>query len=262
MRFSVIIPNYNSARWIEKCLDSIREQTYKDYEIIIVDDMSIDNSVDIIARYIKKHKLKNCLLEVNCEKRWNGGTRNAGVEDAKGDYIIFIDCDDWFDNNKCFEKISEAIDLYNKPDCIRLPYRFVARMGGMTMKLHEESLKELVNSIFIAPWTKCIKRELFVPFPENTLIEDVVQHIAQIDNIETLGYCNEPIVVWNRTNEDAISAEKRHYDRESKRYTSIYRNLADLLDLRCKHDYCEQHRQFRIKAYYDIIHNGKESTIV
>lgn len=54
MKFSIIIPNYNSEKWIEKCLDSVLNQTFKDYEIIIVDDKSTDNSVSIIQKKLRK----------------------------------------------------------------------------------------------------------------------------------------------------------------------------------------------------------------
>ena len=116
--------------------------------------------------------------------------------------------------------------------------------------------KDLVNSVFCAPWTKCVKRELFVPFPENTLLEDVVQHIAQVDVINSIGLVDVPVVVWNRTNENAISSEVKTYTRDDKRYSSVYRNVADLLDLRCTHDYCEEHRQWRLNNYIDIVQRG------
>jgi glycosyltransferase involved in cell wall biosynthesis len=258
MLFSIVIPNYNSEKWIEKLLNSILEQTFTDYEVIIVDDISTDNSIDLITKTINDKRFKLIRLE---EKRWNGGTRNIGVKNAQGEYILFADCDDWFNSNDCLETIAKVIEENNKPDCVRLPYSFI-EIGKGDVMLHENSLEELANTVFVAPWTKCIKRELFVPFPENTLIEDVVQHIAQIDVIETLAYCPIPIMVWNRTNTDAISANNKTYDRDSKRYSSIYRNVADLLDLRCKHDYCEKRRQFRIDYYLDILHKGQESTIV
>lgn len=251
--FSIIIPNYNSSKWITKCLDSILEQTFKNYEIIIVDDMSTDNSVDIIKKYfIKTNKIH--LIELT-KKAYNGGTRNIGVENANGKYILFMDCDDWFNNNMVLSNIVQEIEKTNA-DLIRLPYMAYCNGKKARVMLKEENLKKLVDTIFVAPWTKCIKRELFVPFPENTLLEDVVQHIAQIDNIETIGYCPVPVIVWNRSNENAISSDVAKYTKESKRYSSVYRNLADLLDLKCKHDYCEEQRQWRIKNYEDIISRG------
>lgn len=260
MRFSVIIPNYNSHNHIVRLLDSIYNQTFKDYEVIIVDDMSTDNSVQLISNYIREYNLNARLILLD-EKRYNGGTRNVGVENAKGDYILFADCDDYFYSNTIFETISNVIDQNPNIDLIRLPYRFV-EIGEGNVILHETDLKELAETIFVAPWTKCIRRDLFIPFPENTLIEDVVQHIAQIDVIENFAYCNEPVIVWNRNNQEAISYKHRHHPYGSKRYNSIYRNLADLLDLRCKHDYCEQRRLQRIAFYEDIIHNAKEGQIV
>ena len=251
--FSIVIPNYNSEKWIIKCLDSILEQTYKDYEVIIVDDMSTDNSVNIIKNFL--HRTNNFKLIKLDHKAFNGGTRNIGVKEAKGQYIMFIDCDDWFYNNNVLNTIAQEIKKTNA-DLIRLPYMARTEKAKGKVSYHENTPAELVNSIFVAPWTKCIKRELFVDFPENTLLEDVVQHIAQVDNIETIGYVNTPVVVWNRANENAISSDVAKYTKESKRYSSVYRNMADLLDLKCKHDYCEAHRQWRIKNYEDIIQRG------
>lgn len=260
MKFSIIVPNYNSEKWIEKLLNSILEQTYTDYELIIVDDMSTDRSVEIVENYVDKFEDGFKIIKLD-EKKWNGGARNVGVKYAIGDYILFADCDDWFNSNNCLEEIAKVIDEKNKPDLVRLSYHFI-EIGEGDVPLKEQSLKELANTVFVAPWTKCVKRELFVPFPENTLIEDVVQHIAQIDNIETYELCPIPIMVWNRTNKEAISATGRVYDKESKRFSSIYRNLADLIDLRCKHDYCEARRQARIAFYTDIVHKSKEDSIV
>lgn len=247
---SIIIPNYNSEKHINKCLDSILEQTYKNYEIIIVDDMSTDNSVKLIKEY-KDERIK--LIELD-HKAYNGGTRNIGVKEAKGNYILFVDCDDWIYSKESLKEIVKTI-ASSRADLIRLSY--VAHKGKeCKIRLRESSLKDLVNTVFVAPWTKCVKRELFVDFPENTLLEDVVQHIAQIDNIKTYAICSTPWIVWNRDNDNAISSDVAKYDKTSKRYSSVYRNMADLLDLKCKHDYCEEQRQFRIRNYEDIIQRG------
>ena len=248
-RFSIIIPNYNSAKWIGKCLQSVLNQTYCNYELIVIDDMSTDNSLEIIKSFPKAK-----VYEMT-KKVYNGGARNIGVEKASGEYIIFLDCDDWFYSSLCLSEISKVIDR-SHPDCVRLPYQASYKKRKGKLMLHEPNLDALANTVFVAPWTKCIKRELFVPFPENTLLEDVVQHIAQIDVIETLDYCPIPVVVWNRDNPEAISSDTMTYDKNSKRYSSVYRNMADLLDLRCTHDYCERQRQFRIRNYEDIIQRG------
>lgn len=265
MRFSIIIPNYNSEKFITKLLDSIKSQTYKDYEVIIIDDMSTDNSYEVIKKYIEGDEFKNWYLYHAATKSYNGGTRNSGARIATGDYLLFADCDDWFFSNTSLESISKVIDNNPDIDMVRLGYApcINGEFGSIgAIRLHEKTFDELVSTVFVAVWLKCIRRDLFVPFPENTLCEDVVQHIAQIDNIETYAICDEPIMVWNRDNPEAISADGRIYDRDSKRFSSIYRQLADLLDLRCKHDYCERERQKRIDWYLDKIHKSEEGTIV
>lgn len=251
MLFSIIIPNYNSSKWINKCIDSVLSQLYQNYELIIVDDMSTDNSVDLIKQY-NDPRIK--LIELD-HKAYNGGTRNIGVENAKGEYILFIDCDDWIHSNMSLFEIAKVIQQTNA-DLIRLSYMAYCNGKKARVNLKEDTPEKLVNSIFCAPWTKCIKKSKYVPFPENTLLEDVVQHIAQVDNIETIALCNIPYVVWNRSNPDAISSDTIKYDKNSKRYSSVYRNLADLLDLRCKHNYCEEQRLWRIKNYEDVIQKG------
>ncbi len=265
MRFSIIIPNYNSEKFITKLLDSIKNQTFKDYEVIIIDDLSTDNSYYVIEDYIEKNNLQHWYIYRNVEKSYNGGTRNNGERIAIGEYVLFADCDDWFYDNESLECLSKVIDKNPDIDMVRLSYApcINGEYGSLgIIKLHEKTFEELVSTVFVAVWLKCIRRDLFVPFPENTLCEDVVQHIAQIDNIDNFTYCEKPIMVWNRDNPEAISADNRVYTRDSKRFSSIYRQLADLLDLRCKHDYCEAERQRRIGWYLDKIHKSEEGTIV
>jgi len=259
--FSIIIPNYNSEKWIAKLLESILNQTYKDYEIIIVDDMSTDNSLKIIEEYHNKFPLGQIRTIILTEKRYNGGTRNVGVSEARGEYILFADCDDWFCNKDCLKRIADIINQTHA-DIIRLPYKAYINNTSATVRIKEKNLETFAKSVFVAPWTKCVKRELFIPFPENTLLEDVVQHIAQLDVCKTFENCPVPIMVWNRDNQEAISSDTAKYTKDSKRYSSVYRNMADLIDLKCNHSYCEERKQERIKAYEDIIQRGEILSLI
>ena len=251
IKYSIIIPNYNSLKWIKRCLDSVLQQTYTNFELIIVDDISDDGSLDVI----KESQDERIKLIENKVKKYNGGSRNVGIDNATGDYILFLDDDDYISDKTVLHNLTKFIEN-NNVDLIRLSY--IANKGRRLSRISisEYDLRALANTIFVAPWTKCIKREKIVKFPENTLLEDVVQHIEQIDNIDSFANSNVYYAVWNRNNEDAISSDTRQYDKNSKRYSSVYRNLADLLDLKCKHDYCEEQRQFRIRNYEDIIQKG------
>lgn len=249
--FSVIIPNYNNAEWLSKSINSILEQTFTNYEIIIVDDCSTDNSIDIIKQY-------NNIKLIQCkEKAFNGGSRNLGIKKAQGTYILFLDSDDWFYNKDCFKTIYDIIQNNNNPDCVSLSYNCLIGNNQYFQLLERNTPQDLVQSIFVACWTKCIKRELIQLFPENTLMEDVVQHIKQCDKINTIVSCNSPIVVWNRNNSNSCSKEENQNLQKGKWQSSMYRYAADLMDLECKHDYCEEHRKWRLSVVLNNIKEGK-----
>lgn len=96
MTFSIIIPVYNVEKYLNECVDSVLNQKNVDYEIILVDDGSTDNSGQICDEYLKKHSNVSVIHKVN------GGlsdARNAGLESAEGDYILFVDSDDKIEEN-------------------------------------------------------------------------------------------------------------------------------------------------------------------
>lgn len=106
MKFSIIIPLYNKESYLSLTLNSVKEQTYKDFEVIIVDDGSLDNSLSIANTYTTDSRFKVFHLQ-------NGGVskaRNYGISVSKGDYICFLDADDVWDKNY----LGEAAYLLNK----------------------------------------------------------------------------------------------------------------------------------------------------
>lgn len=108
-KFSIIVPVYNVEKYIERCLDSLINQSYDDYEIIIVNDGSTDSSVDIIKKYLDNSKIKL----INEENKGLSAARNNGVKNASGDYLIFVDSDDYIDKNLLLtlSKINGNYDL-------------------------------------------------------------------------------------------------------------------------------------------------------
>lgn len=111
---SVIIPVYNVEKFLNRCVDSILSQTYKNIEIILVDDGALDSSPQICDEYAHKD------TRVNVVHKQNGGlasARNAGLKVAKGDYILFVDSDDWIKGNTVEELLNIAIK--NEVDFVR-----------------------------------------------------------------------------------------------------------------------------------------------
>lgn len=105
VKVSVIVPVFNVEKYIEKCLDSLVEQTLDSYEVIVVDDGSTDTSPNIVKKYEQKYP--EIIKAYHQENKGLGSARNLGLQHAQGEYIGFVDSDDWVDS-KCFEI------LYNK----------------------------------------------------------------------------------------------------------------------------------------------------
>ena len=93
MRFSIVVPVYNVEKYIDRCMESLVSQSFRDYEIIVVDDESPDGSMDIVEAYAEANPgLITMLHQKNTRQ---GGARNNGVRHAKGDYLVFVDSDDY-----------------------------------------------------------------------------------------------------------------------------------------------------------------------
>jgi len=109
-KVSIIIPVYNTEAYIDRCLISVLNQSYKEIEIIIVNDSSSDNSENVILKYVNKHNLIKYFK--SSENNGAGGARNIALEIATGDYISFIDSDDWVDSNM-IEKMIHLLEKHN-----------------------------------------------------------------------------------------------------------------------------------------------------
>lgn len=106
MLFSVIIPVYNVESYLRDCLDSVLNQTFADWEAVCVNDGSTDGSVTVLERYAQRDSRFVILTQPN---RGLSAARNAGIKEAKGDYVLFLDSDDWLEKN-ALETLSDSLN--------------------------------------------------------------------------------------------------------------------------------------------------------
>ena len=246
--FKIIVPNYNNEQWLDKCLSSILRQSFKDYKVVVIDDMSTDSSVDIIKKYPFE------LVELD-KKRYNGGARNVGIDyPIESKYTLFLDSDDWFYTNDVLKKL--YFFLKERPvDCVSLPYHIVYPNFEEDFPLLRNTIRDLVFDPCGACWTKCIKSNLVRKFPENTLMEDTVQHIDQCNYLQTLDSVPFSVVCYNRTNVNALTSLEG--SKGIKWQVSVLRYLADLMELWCPNADCEERRQERIEVTKKQIVEGR-----
>ena len=109
-KISVIVPVYNVEKWLNMCIDSILAQSYKNLEIILVNDGSTDKSKDICDQYLKEDNRVKVFDILNSGQ---SVARNIGLKEAKGDYILFIDSDDYISDKAIIEKFINILDSNN-----------------------------------------------------------------------------------------------------------------------------------------------------
>lgn len=228
-KIGIIIPNYNYSEWLPKCLESIARQTYKNYEVIFIDDMSTDNSVEIA--YTFKDKLTNIKIVELKQKRYNGGARNEAYlhlsEDV--DYVYYVDSDDWLQNKYVLDDINNKLQV--EPD--------VVFVGLMSCKNNKEQIvftptyKDKYEAM--KGWSgscgKVIKKSLATRqeclYNEGTLKEDKNQHCKICIHMKNFALLQKPIYVWNQDNKKSVTTirEKIIWG------TSTIRHYADTLQL-------------------------------
>ena len=118
MRFSIIIPVYNVKQYLDDCLQSILSQTYRDYEIVLVDDGSSDGSSEICDQYAREYKNVKVYHQIN---QGQSAARNFAVQKASGEYIWFVDADDIILTENALQQLSLKLD--EKPDVISFGWK-------------------------------------------------------------------------------------------------------------------------------------------
>ena len=142
---SVIVPVYNTQKFLEKCLESIINQTFKDIEIICINDGSTDNSMSILNDYSEKDSR---IKIINQKNAGLSCARNTGINNAKGEYIGFVDSDDWIDLD-FFEKLYNAAKNYDADIASAGIRRVRSYKWKYHLKIKEEEVTENTDRKFV-----------------------------------------------------------------------------------------------------------------
>ncbi len=168
---NIIVPIYNSKKYIERCVDSILNQTYQNFELILINDGSTDNSLNVINKYKNNSKIKI----IDKKNEGVAKTRNLGIDMSKGKYIMFIDNDDYIDSDYIYNYYN-AIEN-NDMDVVFGSYKCVSQNGKTSKITNYKSNKILSKYFTFAPWAKiynlgCIKKNK-IYFLDSQIGEDV-----------------------------------------------------------------------------------------
>lgn len=200
-KFSIIIPNYNKGQYIHECLESICNQDLQKekYEVIVIDDGSTDNSVEIIQQYPVK------LFHTNRKRA--GGARNLGIEKANGEYILFLDSDDYLTDEHVLTKLDGIVE---HQDIIFLS--FTKNDFGKVALIKEEKntlAEKIEKTRALAGPTKCFRKELIgdTRFTENTTYEDVYFTLECLCKCKTYAYFDESFYTYRKVENSNTTQE-------------------------------------------------------
>lgn len=227
MKLSIIIPVYNTEKYISKCIDSIINSNLHNYEILLIDDGSTDNSGRICEDYAWHYD------NIFTFHKLNGGAssaRNYGLKKSKGEYIIFMDSDDFFIKNNNLNKIIKSANtdiiqfkmcyLYDK----KKKYRYLKNIETtMAQDVNQFLWSQVKNGTFsISPCDKIIKRNLLIKnnifFKEGIVSEDLDWSLELFLKVKTINVINEDIYVYRQQRSNSVSTNINPKNIESLKY--------------------------------------------
>lgn len=254
-KVSVIMPVYNVAEYLPRCLESIICQSFDDIEIICVNDGSKDNSLDVLNAFAQKDSRIVIIDKIN---EGSGIARNTALERAKGEYVYFVDSDDWLDNCDVISKITQKADqdkldilIFGGYSCYEKDGNVKKSKGGYSLKNLPSkwknrvfSAKDIKKSVFKFPstaWTKLYRREFLlrnnIKFQTLGVGQDQLPFFHSMVTAERIAVLDECLYSYrkNRTG-SAMTVKKK------KNFSPIYvvwgvEEVLKELDLLTDYDY-------------------------
>lgn len=226
---SIIIPVYNAAAWLPRCLDSIQNQTWEGLEILLIDDGSTDSSASICDRYARDDSR---IVVIHKKNEGVAVARQIGIDTAHGEYVAFVDADDWIEND-CIEKMVSSAEA-NHSDLVICDY-YDERPDGIRLICqkpcsHDQKdlQSQLNNGLTGTLWNKMLRRTLFdkyhVSFPKNI-------HYGE-DKFVLMSLLEHPLIV------SYVPSALYHFDQISNpdsltraRSKNVFRNMIQYYQL-------------------------------
>lgn len=201
MKISIIIPAYNAEKYIENCINSILNQDFDDYEIILVNDGSTDKTAKLCEKFISN----NHFVYIEQENQGQGSARNRGIDAAAGEWLVFLDADDDM-NPGALKCISDEIDRKNGTDIICYEFTLYAEDEISDITIEEKDITDkhdLIRNVSTFLWDKAIRRDFYTSIDVqqcNLYGEDLIVVYLLLALSENYSIINKALV--------------NHYDRE------------------------------------------------
>ena len=234
---SVIVPVYNVEKYLERCLNSLVNQTLENIEIIIVNDGTKDNSEEIIKKFIDKYPQKIVYL-----KKENGGlsdARNFGIPYAKGEYIAFLDSDDYVEK----DIYKEMYELAKKENSDMVECDFLWEYPDKTREDIGQvynGKKEMLEKVRVVAWNKLIRRSILektqIQFPKGLRYEDVEFTYKLIPHLNKISFLKKPYIHY-------IQRENSISNVQNERTKEIFTVLDNVITYYTENNFYDEYKE-------------------
>lgn len=281
MELSIIVPVYNTEKYLKECIESILNQTFKDFELILVDDGSTDNSGYLCDEFARTDSRIKVIHQCN---HGLSVARNIGLENSTGDWIAFVDSDDTIDQNLYYKLIHTAHN--NKTDMAICLCNYTNENGNIISNIHIPNGKkygdinvitshdmitdilfigEYGNHLFVAPWNKIFKKSILGkdPFEIGRIYEDdLLANTLYLNNYK-IAIINEYLYNY-RTNPTSISHTQ--FSKKNIFYLEILKQRVNIFE---KYGFnnsaifvCKLFTEIYIEYYFKAIKFGIQDEVL
>ena len=211
---SVIVPVYNAENYLHKLVESVLQQTYKDYELILVDDGSTDGSYALMQQYAKRYDQIKAYTKENTGP---GMTRKFGFEKATGDLLFFVDSDDWIANLTVLEEIHNTFIKHSTVDVLFFDREDIIGNTKEVIRGFEEieegvhNINEIREVIRPGLGAKILKRNILTPdmFIESKVFEDLFTTYLYLEKCNTFYYSSKSYyTIYHDVNSNSLSSNE------------------------------------------------------
>lgn len=260
-KISVIVPAYNSEKYIRKCIESIVNQTYKNIEILIVDNNSSDRTGEIVKAYSEKNDNIHYFF---CEERGAAAARNYGIDRCTGEYICFVDADDFVEKTYC-EIMFQTIKKNEADLCIcgikrikengdLLQNCCIDDFSSISMKHFEKNLLLIYNNLLLnSPVNKLYKKNRIIKkFDNNFQIGEDLLFNLEFMNQDNLKICGTSKILYNYIIFDGLSYEKLQYYSNNRLESTLYL-YDEMKSIGMEYGYSQEYSRTIDRIYADKI---------
>jgi len=243
---SVIIPTYNTEKFIGECLDSVINQTYKNYEIIVINDGSTDDTLNILREYEKKYDFIKVIDNTN---HGQGYERNLALKQAKGDYVLFLDSDDFIEHvtlEVAVDKIKE-----DKSDFVVFDWKYYSNKKGTYSYISKENffnkkylkgneILQLLGIVHYFTVNKLYSREFLINnnimYGEGYIYEDNPFWVEVVVKAKKVSLIHSPL--YNvRVNDESTTKTNHKTDKHYKGFIAAIREEMKIINKYPKNNY-------------------------